>query len=233
MFRDRGRQPLCTFVLTLLFGKVVLDGEDAATVETEPTRLHSQQPPSNRQPHRKLASQTQRSHPHLPNRLPPNKDHADDGRPWPRNTAFARRDARISAITRSYPSIYGSRESVVRESVVRGVNCPGVSCPGSQLSGSQLSGVNCPGVSCPGVSCPDTTGIWPHCFLQLKGVARGGAGGGPGPPPKSGGSQKYIRGDPCDLGSEAKNRGSGPPRNGWGPPRNQILATPLLQLPPL
>ena len=30
------------------------------------------------------------------------------------------------------------------------------------------------------------------------------------------------------MGSEAKNRGSGPPRNGC-PPRNQILATPLLQ----
>ena len=130
---------------------VVLDGEDAATVEAEPTRLHSQQPTSNRQPHRKLASLTQRSHPHLPNRLPPNKDHADDGRPRSRNTAFARRDARISAITRSYPSINGSLESVVRESVDRESVVRGVSCPGSQLSG-----VNCPGVSCPGVSCPDT-----------------------------------------------------------------------------
>ena len=42
---------------------------------------------------------------------------------------------------------------------------------------------------------------------------------GPAPPPKSGGSQKYIRegGDPCDLGSEAKNRGSGPTPK-WVPP---------------
>ena len=64
-----------------------------------------------------------------------------------------------------------------------------------------------------------------------QGRSQGGGGGGPGPPPpKSGGSQKYVRGDPCDLGSEAKNRGSGPPpRNGWGPPRNQILATPLVE----
>ena len=34
--------------------------------------------------------------------------------------------------------------------------------------------------------------------------------------PKSGGSQKYIRGDPCDLGSEAENKGR-PPRNGCPP----------------
>ena len=64
--------------------------------------------------------------------------------------------------------------------------------------------------------------------MRSKGVARGGGGGGA--PPISGGSQKYIRGDPCDLGSEAKNRGSGPPAEmGGPPPRNQILATPLVR----
>ena len=51
-----------------------------------------------------------------------------------------------------------------------------------------------------------------------KGVAR--RGGGAPPPPKSGGSQKYTRGDPCDLGSEAKNRGSGPPEMGAPPNPN-------------
>ena len=63
---------------------------------------------------------------------------------------------------------------------------------------------------------------WSISILLTKGVARGGRGG-----PKSGGSQKYIGGDPCDLGTEAKNRGSPPPPK-WVPPRNQILATPLL-----
>ena len=53
-------------------------------------------------------------------------------------------------------------------------------------------------------------------ITRSKGVP-GGAGGGR--PPKSGGGQKYIRGgDPCDLGSEGKNRGSAPSK--WVPPRN-------------
>ena len=50
-----------------------------------------------------------------------------------------------------------------------------------------------------------------------QGRSQGGAGGARAPP-KSGGSQKYIRGDPCDLGSEAKNRGSGPPPPEMGAP---------------
>ena len=66
-----------------------------------------------------------------------------------------------------------------------------------------------------------------------QGRSQGGGAGGPGPPPKSGGSQKYVRGDPCDLGSEAKNRGSAPPpRNGWGPPETKSWLRPChLPLP--
>ena len=55
---------------------------------------------------------------------------------------------------------------------------------------------------------------------QCQGRSRGAA------PPKPGGSQKCIRGDPCDLGSDAKNKGS-PPEMA---PRNQILATPLVNV---
>ena len=51
----------------------------------------------------------------------------------------------------------------------------------------------------------------------VQGRSQGGRGGPP--PPESGGSQKYIRGDPCDLGSEAKNRGSPPPEMGGAPPK--------------
>ena len=53
-----------------------------------------------------------------------------------------------------------------------------------------------------------------------------GAGGGGAAPPKSGGSQKYIRGDPCDLGSEAKNRGSPPPEMGAPPPETKFWLRP-------
>ena len=53
----------------------------------------------------------------------------------------------------------------------------------------------------------------------------------PAPPPKSGGSQKYIRGDPCDLGSEAKNRGSAPPPEmGGAPPETKSWLRPWFQL---
>ena len=104
--------------------------------------------------------------------------------------------------------------------------------------GLRVCGLNCPPPSpmgsAPVAREPSTIAQAPEFSVcsPSKGVARGGRGGPAPPPPKSGGSQKYIRGDPCDLGSEAKNRGSGPPKwvpppPKWVPPRNQILATPL------
>ena len=81
----------------------------------------------------------------------------------------------------------------------------------------------CSGHGSPSCNC-DQGYTGAHCghgsslpiLTTTQGRSQGGRGGGAGPPPKSGGSQKYIRGDPCDLGSEAKNRGSAPPK--WVPP---------------
>ena len=46
-----------------------------------------------------------------------------------------------------------------------------------------------------------------NATIVCQGRSQGEGEGGPASPPKIRGSQKYIRGDPCDLGSVAKNSG--------------------------